>query len=195
VSPVRHQAPLLILALLASLGWTSSAHALDLYVGGLAGYGFTTEDSSLEPYALGLGANGGITLSEDFALYLGARLLWFSGETSQLELMRNGASASVELSRSYLTYGVDVGYDFAAGPLVLRPELGIGGATLYVNDATPDGLTMTETSDGSLYLAPALELLFAPSLLYLGAEIRYMAMTASGQVSGVVILGHIGLTI
>jgi hypothetical protein len=186
---------LFILAVLVPLAWTSSAHAFSLYAGILGGYGATTEDSSVEPYSLGFGGRAGLTLSDDLPLYLGARLLWFAGDTGNFEVTGSGASASAEISQSYLTYGVDIGYDLELGPIVLRPELGIGGATLYLNQASTAGLSMVETSEGSLYLAPAVELLIELGLLYVGAEVRYLALTGSGQLSGVALLAHLGLTI
>jgi hypothetical protein len=190
----------LSLVLAALLVSNSKAEAMSLYAGLLGGYGFTPEKHEVQPYGVGLGASAGLTIPV-VPIYIGARLLWFIGSTDHISnptpmatMTSAGTSVSLELSQSYLTYGVDLGYDAELGPLVLRPQLGIGRATLYSNLADPSGLKM-KANDSTLYLSPALALLFKPGLLYVGAEVRYLGMTEKAHFSGVALLAQLGLTI
>lgn len=194
---------LLFTALLGALACNAQkAQAMSLYAGLLGGYGTTPEKHPVLPYGVGLGANAGLTLPS-IPIYVGARLLWFIGHTKPMVMEPStnpttGATTTVnvKLSESYLTYGVDLGYDAELGPLVLRPELGIGRATLNANTVGPSGVSVKkEANASSLYLSPAVELLFKPGLLYLGGELRYMGLTAHNQYDGIVVLAHLGLTI
>jgi hypothetical protein len=184
------------LAVCALLAVSSKASALDAYAGLLGGYGFATERHDVQPYGAGFGLDGGVTLPE-IPIYIGARVQLFAGQTRHLppEL------GSVRESERYLLYGLDLGYDVELGTLLLRPEVGIGAAHMFFTLDAP--LTSTSTGgssllpvpdDLSLYLAPALELLWKLSHVYFGAEIRYLALTANGHISGLLLLAHGGLS-
>jgi hypothetical protein len=189
--------------LLAALLLSSShkVQAMSLYAGLLGGYGFTPEKHEVEPYGFGLGAAAGITLPA-IPIYVGARLLWFVGATgpghtsapTTSTTATGMASVSVKLSESYLTYGIDLGYDLELGPLVLRPGLGIGSGRLNANSVGTGGVK-TKFDDSSLYLSPALALLFKPGLLFVGAEARYIGMTEKAHLSGIALLAHLGVTL
>jgi hypothetical protein len=191
------KSPVLGLVLAALLLSANKAQAMSLYAGLLGGYGFTPEKHVVQPYGFGLGAAAGLTLPV-IPIYLGARLLWFAGDTGHpaatTSTTGTGTSVSVELSQSYLTYGIDLGYDAELGPLVLRPGLGIGSARLNSNSADANGFKM-KFNDSTLYISPALALLFKPGLLYVGAEVRYLGMTEKAHLSGIALLAHFGLTI
>jgi len=172
--------------------------AMSLYAGLLGGYGFTPEKHAVQPYGVGLGAAAGVTLPS-IPIYLGARLLWFLGATGHTGVPTTSTTGmatnlNVELSQSYLTYGVDLGYDAELGPLVLRPGLGIGSARLNSNTVGTTGVKAT-LHDSTLYLSPALALLFKPGLLFIGAEARYLGMTEKAHYSGIALLAHFGLTL
>ncbi len=161
------------------------AQAQSVYAGLLGGYAATTEKhQGVEAYGGAIGASAGLTLPV-FPIYLGARVVGFFGDT--------GTVAAVTLNRHYLLYGVDLGYDAIFGPLVLRPSLGIGRATLE-NSITSSGLKLS-SSDSSLYLAPGLGLIVKLLLVYVGAELRYNALTESGHWNSVSMLASAGLTI
>lgn len=196
-SPAMHRLLGLGLVLAALLSSGEKAEAMSLYAGLLGGYGFTPEKHDVQPYGVGLGAAAGLSLPA-IPIYLGARVLWFVGDTGHATLPMGtstiSANTSVELSQSYLTYGVDLGYDVELGPLVLRPGLGIGSGTLYSNRAGANGFHM-KANDSTLYLSPAVTVLAKLALLYVGAEARYLGMTEKAHYSAIALLAHLGLTI
>ena len=179
---------LLILGTLGASG-ASRAHALSLYAGALGGYAASTsEDRNVNPYAVGLGASAGITLPV-MPFYVGARVLWYFGDSATFSQNAVG----VELNSHYLLYGLDLGYDAELGPLVLRPSLGIGSATLKYS-ITSLGAKVS-TSDSSLYLAPSIGLIIKLGLIYVSGELRYNALTESAHADSVSLLAGLGVTI
>lgn len=174
----------------------SSARAQSLYAGGLLGYGFGTEKNQpVNPYGVGLGLNAGLALPGT-PIYAGARIVGFFGAKGHELVAGTSGATSSEVSLSYLTYGVDLGYEFGSS-LVLRPTLGIGRAVLKAHAVSSSALSSVSLrgSDATLYLAPAVALLFKSGLLFLGAEGRYNFMTESRHVSGLSILGNVGITL
>ncbi len=186
----KHGAFLAVIAV--CLGCAAGAQAQSLYAGGLLGYGFSTEKHSpVNPYGLGLGLSAGLTLP-GIPIYAGARLVGFLGAKGHTPSVLPGASAT-EQSLSYLTYGIDLGYELGKN-LVLRPSLGIGRAVLKGKVTIP-GAAEISASDGSLYLAPGIALLVKAGLLFVGAEARYMFLTESKHVSGMSLLASVGVTL
>ena len=174
-----------LVAALGTLGSASPAKAMHLYAGALGGYGFATQEvGGVDPFGLALGASAGVTLPI-IPIYVGGRVLWFNGSTR--DFVGTG-----EASRNYLTYGVDLGYDAELGPLVLRPSLGIGSASLSGTIKTGSA-TFTPAKDSTLYLSPGVALLFKAGLLYAGGELRYNVLTRTNRPDGVAILASFGL--
>ena len=190
-------------ALCALFVCTNEAKAWGVYAGAHGGYGFAPKVRSAEPepYGVGLGADAGVTLPV-IPIYVGARLTWFLGQSKkEVDVGGAAASGSLKLDESYLTYGIDIGYDMELGPIILRPELGIGRATLYTNQIGTGTIGSTSASFemkknySSLYLAPAAELIIKLGLLYVGAEARFLGLTAKRSHNGVALLAHLGLCI
>ena len=168
----------------------SSAHAFSLYAGGLGGYAQSTDqEHDVNPYAVALGASAGVTLPV-LPIYVGGRFVYYFGDSASFS--QNGVG--VELDSHYVMYGLDLGYDAELGPIVLRPALGIGRATL---ESTATGLAGTEvsTSDSSLYLAPSIALIIKLGLIYVSGELRYNALTEGDQPDSISMLAGLGLTI
>jgi hypothetical protein len=168
----------------------STAHAQALYAGLVGGYAATSSDREhgVEPYGVGIGASAGVSLPV-MPIYLGARILWYFGDSASFS--QDGVE--LKLSRHYLLYGLDLGYDAELGPIVLRPALGIGRATL--EDTTKGlGVDLSGT-DSSLYLAPSVGLLLKLPLIYAGAELRYNWLTESAHFNSVSLLASLGVWI
>jgi hypothetical protein len=168
----------------------SSAHALSLYAGGLAGYAQSTDqEHDVNPYAVALGASAGITLPI-MPIYVGGRFVYYFGDSASF----SEDGAGLKLDAHYVMYGLDLGYDAELGPIVLRPALGIGRATL---ESTSTGLGGTDVSksDSSLYLAPSIGLIIKLGLIYASGELRYNALTEGDQPDSVSMLAGLGLTI
>src|SRR5436190_15467148 len=106
---------------------TETAHAQHVQAGVIGGYGIATSDISHDPYLFTIGAQAGVTVPV-VPVYLGARLMWFTGELENVELVRAMNMTALSLSLNYLMYGVDLGYDVEAGPVVVRPLVSAGRA-------------------------------------------------------------------
>ena len=125
-------------------------------VAGLVGYGFK------DGMNLGLGVRGGYTLPMN--LYLGGTFVYHLGKTEGPQSLKS----------YYL--GFEGGYDLAAGPVVIRPYLGLGAHTVTgTMDAIP-GITTEpiSSSDTAFALWPGATVLYPLGSAFLGADARYV---------------------
>ena len=114
---------------LGVVGLAETAHALPLVTlsGSLRGlYGSAlgdqgVENTELNPYGIGIGLRGGVTLPA--ALYLGASFDYFFGESDD----------AIDIEFNLYQVMGNVGYDIGLGPLTLRPSLGLGVASISVD--------------------------------------------------------------
>ncbi len=128
-------------------GWSAAA---------LAGNGF--EDG----VNMGVGARLGVTTSR---LYLGGTFVYHFGETRTATLL--GSSADVSVNIWY--FGGEAGYDFSAGPVVLRPYggFGIGTARGCIGNVCDN--------DSRAYIAPGLALIAPLSdSVFVGGDARFV---------------------
>ena len=84
----------------------------------VSGYGIDLDPSvtGVNPFGVSFGVRGGYTLG---SVYLGTRFLFFVGEARVLP-------DGTEQSADEWLLGFEGGYGFRYGPLVFRPELGVG---------------------------------------------------------------------
>jgi hypothetical protein len=181
------------LATAALLAGAGHARAQDVQAGVIGGYGVATTPIDHDPYLFTIGAQAGVTLPI-FPLYLGARVLWFSGELQNARLTSSMNQAAVSFSLNYLMLAADVGYDLEVGPIVLRPLLSVGRATLSGKLIGPLGIA-DRPVDNSLFVAPALALLVNVCCLYVSGELRYSFLTESGNPDGIALLLGFGARI
>jgi hypothetical protein len=127
-------------------------------VGLVAGYAFK------KYYGVGLGLRGGYTLP--MSVYVGGTFVYQIGGT---------LAGDVKVSLMY--FGAEGGYDIAAGPLVVRPVLGLGLAS--VSSSTP-GYTVGAVSYAGIddtqtkfSLWPGVTVLYPIGNLYVGGDLRY----------------------
>jgi hypothetical protein len=172
---------------------TETAHAQHAQAGVIGGYGVATSDVSHDPYRFTIGAQAGITLPI-FPLYLGARIMWFTGELENAQLESSMNTTALSLSLNYLMYGIDVGFDIEAGPIVLRPLLSAGRATLSGKLISDNGV-YDRNVDNAIFIAPGLALLVNVCCLYVSGELRYSFLTESDNPDGVVLLFGFGARI
>jgi hypothetical protein len=174
----------------------AKAHAFSLYAGALGGYAASTDQGpgDVNQFGVGLGASAGITLPV-MPIYVGGRFLYYFGESASVtDMVADGGGVGLELDSHYVMYGVDLGYDAELGPIVLRPGLGIGRATLK-SSSTLLGNEVSLITDSSLYLAPSIGLIVKLGLIYVSGELRYNALTEDDQPDSVSLLAGLGLTI
>ena len=127
-----------------------------LSIAGLAGNGF--EDG----VNFGFGARLGYGFDR---LYLGGTFVYHLGEEREASAL--GLSADVSVNIWY--FGGEVGYDFPAGPVIVRPYggLGMGTARGCVGD--------TCDTESRAYIAPGVALLVPVSeRLFVGGDARFV---------------------
>jgi hypothetical protein len=177
------------LLLCSAVSSASTAHAMSLYAGALGGYAASTDENhNVNPFGVGLGLSAGVTLPV-MPIYVGGRFVYYLGDSASF----SQSGVGLKLDSHYVMYGVDLGYDAELGPIVLRPGLGIGRATLE-NSSTTLGVEVS-SSDSSLYLAPSIALIIKLGLIYVSGELRYSALTESDHPDNVSLLAGLGLTI
>jgi hypothetical protein len=131
-------------------------------IGALVGYGFK------DGVNLGLGVRGGYTLPMN--LYLGGTFVYHLGKS------QNVGYGDSTMNVYY--FGVEGGYDIAAGPVVIRPYLGLGAVTAKVT--MPSGTFLGvpvpggSVSDTKLGVWPGATLLYPLGSAFIGADARYL---------------------
>jgi hypothetical protein len=135
-------------------------------VAGFLGYGVDLEEGGFNPFGFTLGARGGYTF--EVPVYVGGTVAFMLGE-------KEGPN-----SWRMLQLGVEVGYDFAFGPVVVRPFLGFGLNGAFFKGVDFDGDTVRE-STGDFYLAGgATALYFVNETFFVGGEIRGTSVFVGG---------------
>jgi hypothetical protein len=131
-------------------------------VSALFGYGFGLEPGRpvVDEYGIGYGVRSGYTWSGT-PLYLGATVLRYDGGVSDTE--------DVDI----FTLDLELGYEFGAGPLLLRPYLGLG-APLGISNLTQSSEPGQRAGSGiSLQAVPGLLASYQLGPLSVGAEARW----------------------
>lgn len=119
----------------------------------LAGYGLAlNEPNHLNPFGVGFGVRGGYDIG---SLYLGARFLFFLGDSEE--------AAGIEASAESITLGLETGYalDLVENVFSVMPEVGFGLVVQTAESMTTAAgveLPMDESSE-VLYIAPGFALL------------------------------------
>jgi hypothetical protein len=149
---------------LLSLFAAGAAHAEDSPSAGHASAAFLLGDGFKDGIGLGLGARGGYTLPMN--LYLGGTFIYHLGKSEG------------GVSEHFYYFGVEGGYDLAAGPLIVRPYLGLGDSTVTAS-GTIAGFGSVSTSSSSLALWPGATALYPIGNLLVGADARYVIVTSS----------------
>lgn len=173
---------------LGVVGMAETAQALPLVTlsGSLRGlYGSPFGDQGIEgeelnPYGLGLGLRGGVTLPS--ALYLGASFDYFFGESNDV----------IDVDVSIYQLMGNVGYDLGLGPLTLRPSLGLGLASLSVESG---GLVSFEETESDFVLSPGAEGIIGLGLLSVSAEVRYNKVFADGDADALIMGVGVGFSL
>jgi hypothetical protein len=150
---------------LLSLFAAGAAHAEDSPTAGHASAAVLLGDGFKDGYGLGFGVRGGYTLPMN--VYIGGTFVYHLGKSE--------STAFGDEKFNIYYFGVEGGYDLAAGPLVVRPYLGLGDATAT---ASIGGIS---ASDSKLALWPGATALFPIGPLSVGADVRYVIVTGSSS--------------
>ena len=143
----------------------------------LSGYGFQLDSllsSSVSAYRFGFGTRAGITLP--CGAYVGGTFITHVG-TSVIGA-RDGASNLVSIAHdSYL--GPEVGYDFTAWGLLLRPYVGTG--LLVAFGKTAVGASSIDDTRALYYVAPGGLVAYGMGELLLGVDLRLPIVPAQAS--------------
>jgi hypothetical protein len=122
-------------------------------------------------YGIGLGARVGYTLPMN--LYIGGTFVYHLGKTESTPLG--------DYKWQVYYFGGEVGYDVAAGPLVIRPYAGIGLSTVKVDipGFSFAGFTTpsTSASDSKVAIWPGATLLYPLGNAFVGADARFVVVS------------------
>jgi hypothetical protein len=167
-----------IVAVAATYGGPAQAEG-DGYpsAGLLLGYGVTTSKNDTvqerEPAGFGLGLRGGYTLPMN--VYLGATFVYHFGFSE--------STPEGDVSGNILYFGVEGGYDIEAGPVLVRPYLGLGDVIGSVTIPTVSSPFLNiaggTTSEGHFGLWPGGTVLYPIDNFFVGGDLRYLIVTGS----------------
>jgi len=134
-------------------------------VAALFGYGFK------DGLNLGIGVRGGYTLPAN--IYLGGTFVYHLGKSESTGF------GDVKVNVYY--FGFEGGYDIAAGPVVIRPYLGLGAATAKGSTPSVDFMGTTipgaDYSDTKLGVWPGATLLYPLGSAFIGADARFLVVS------------------
>jgi hypothetical protein len=125
-------------------------------VGALVGYGFKNETR------FGLGVDAGYTLPMN--LYLGGTFVYHLGPFS----------GDAKLSMYY--FGFEGGYDIAAGPVAIRPYLGLGPVSQHYSRETLGQVPAISETETWFGFWPGARVLYPLGVAFIGADARYLFM-------------------
>jgi hypothetical protein len=162
-STVRRLAISTLFAAAASTVYAPTASAMGASAGLLVGNGFK------DGYNIGIGARGGLTLP--MSLYVGGTIVYHLGKTQ--------TSSVGDITSNVWYLGGEGGYDIGAGPLTIRPYLGLGYANLRVSapDVCAFGTCVGgSNSEGKLAFWPGVTGLVGVGSIFVGADLRYVLL-------------------
>ena len=145
--------------------------------GGRLGYATNPNSDVPNPLGVGFGARGGVELFK--SLYLGGNIMYYLGTSKDTPLGATPSNTSV--STHTLLLGLEVGYSLHIKPLIIRPQLGFGDASLTsftnfagtVNNPATDVSNFTVTNQ-RFYLEPGLVALVNVGALYFGGDVNLL---------------------
>jgi hypothetical protein len=129
----------------------------------LVGYG-------TDSYNLGFGARVSYTLPA-VPVYIGGTFVYHLGTSETIM----GAEASAHV----MYFGAEAGYNVSAGPVVIRPYLGLG-AGIASATASYAGISYSN-SDTKFSVWPGATLLVPLGPAFVGADVRYFVPSGSGS--------------
>lgn len=144
-------------------------------------YGIEMNDGDFNPWGVGLGVDGGITLPN--AVYVGGNAEYFFGQTEE--------AAGVKESGNIWQIMAEGGYDFGFGPFVLRPKLGAGLARSGVELCLP-GYGCAKDSSADFALAPGAKFMIMAPMLTVAVDARYEFVFADETGKALILSAGVG---
>lgn len=168
---------------------STDAHALgpiEAEVGARLGYATNPDSNISNPLGTDIGIRGGLELFHK--LYLGGNVQYYFGSEVNTPLSGPGTDGSVSTHTFLL--GFEAGYSIHVSLLTIRPQLGIGDASLTtfgtyspsaITGPTLNNYTQTNTR---LYLEPGVVALINFGLVYVGADANILVITDANSQDG-----------
>ncbi len=169
-------------AALAAFSYSSTAHALgpvDIEIAARGGYA-TNPGSGANPYGFGIGGRAGVSI---IGIYGGISGMYYFGSSQQ----SSAAGVPVSSSPNTAMEGFEAGYTFKLSSLKIRPQVGIGNATIGGSgQANVNGSsTSVSGSSSNLYLEPGgLVMIMLGSTLFVGADVNALILPSMSNGTG-----------
>jgi len=161
---------------------TGDGSAKPISVGLLLGYGISLEDGP-NAWGLGFGVRGGYNID---AIYLGARFIYYLGDSEDAPATM--FTPATEASINIWELGIEGGYDVAAGPLTIRPGLGLGIASVSFDFL---GASASETE---FFIAPGVSFLYdVTDSVFVGLDVRLQLILAEETIKGLPLFANVGM--
>jgi hypothetical protein len=130
-------------------------------------YGFELEEGDFNPWGVGLGLDGGVTLPN--AVYIGGNGEYFFGETAD--------TPASEVKANVWQLTAEGGYDVGLGPnFVIRPKVGLGMGSMRSKTCFPTLTGDEECSEESatdFAATPGANFIFVSEKFTLDIDVRY----------------------
>jgi len=144
-------------------------------------YGIDMNDADVNQWGTGLGLEIGYTLPE-VPIYLGGNAEYFFGEKVE------GPGLTAE--RNIWQLSAEGGYDIGAGPVVIRPKLGLGLANSSGERCL--GGVCGKTSGSDFMAAPGATFMLMPAGFTLSLDARYALVFAEETEKALILAVGIG---
>jgi hypothetical protein len=168
---------------------STEAHALgplDVELGARLGYATNPDSNISNPLGTGIGLRGGVELFH--RLYLGVNGQYYFGSSVDTPLSGPGTNGTVTTHTTLL--GFEAGYSIHVKFLTIRPQLGIGDASLTtLGNYQPTAITTTPldnytVTNTRLYLEPGIVALVNIGIVYAGADANILVITDANTQDG-----------
>jgi hypothetical protein len=137
-------------------------------VAALVGMGFGSGD--VNAYKLGIGGRVGYNIEN---IYVGGTLVYHLGDKKTQTVPFLG---ELEQKLSMMYYGVEGGYELAAGPVALRPFLGLGQASFKAE------VMGVSASTSKMAFWPGVTVMYPLGSAFVGADARYVIVMGGDEV-------------
>jgi hypothetical protein len=121
---------------------------------------------------VGLGLRGGYTLPMN--VYIGASFVYHLGGSKEEQ--------GIKYTGSTIIVGPEVGYDLAAGPVVVRPYVGLGYGGAKAK-AEANGQSMIDRSEGGFAIWPGVLARYPVDMFFVGVDARYAVITGTDKIT------------
>ncbi|MEO8878686.1 MAG: hypothetical protein ABI461_24060 [Polyangiaceae bacterium] len=163
---------------------STEAHALgpiNVEVGPRLGYATNPNTDQATPLGIGIGGRAGLEFLH--GVYAGVGAMYYLGSSQDTTLGVN------QVSTHSVLFGLEAGYGLHLRSLTIRPQLGIGEATITgfkQFDASTGFVSINDlqVTKNHLYLEPGVVALINLGLVYVGADANILVITDANAQDG-----------